>query len=176
MPRTLTREWYIRPGSYKVSDKQSDAVAYIYTSAKGRLGATVFFGKQSKPVADYVYRTAEERAKRVGEMFAGRKASIEAAKQRREAGPSSRTVRNAMLKKALEAKYGRGRVSVTGGKGTAYGWTEVRFKFAQPKGITWGNTQHEIVALAKAAGVKIGTYDSGDYGAGYQLSLSWGVD
>ena len=80
---TFDRTFYIPQHSSKVSDKQSDAVAYIYTTARGRFGAAVFFGKQAKPVANYTYRTAEERAKRVAEMFAGRKASVTATKERR---------------------------------------------------------------------------------------------
>lgn len=71
----LTREFYIPKGSVKVADKLSDAIAYLSINSKGKPRATVFFGKQSKPVADYYYTDESSRAKRVGEMFTIRRAA-----------------------------------------------------------------------------------------------------
>jgi hypothetical protein len=78
------REFYIRKGSVKVADKLSDAVAYLYTSIRGKPSATVFFGKQSKPVADYCFRSDDERTKHVTELFHRRRAHAEKVKANRE--------------------------------------------------------------------------------------------
>jgi len=75
-PRGLTREFYIPAKSIKITDKASDAVAYIYTTARNLFGAAVFFGKQAKPVAHYTYRTAEKRETAVRDLFKSRQESI----------------------------------------------------------------------------------------------------
>lgn len=46
----MTREFYIPKGAVKVADKQSDAVAYLYSTPAGQPAVRVFYGKQSKPV------------------------------------------------------------------------------------------------------------------------------
>ena len=80
---------YIEPGSIKVSDKRSDAVAYLYTSVKnGRAGAQVFFGKQSRPVLWANYKDEASRNKAVAQMFEGRQrhtASIKGYRDERNA-------------------------------------------------------------------------------------------
>lgn len=64
---------YIEPGSTKVRDKLSDAIAYLYASPKsGRPGAQVFFGKQSRPVLWANYKDAASRDKAVAQMFESR--------------------------------------------------------------------------------------------------------
>lgn len=70
MRNAFPREFYIPNGSVKVSDKLSDAVAYLYTNLKGAPCAAVFFGKQSKPVTQYRYRSEAEREKCVARSFA----------------------------------------------------------------------------------------------------------
>lgn len=69
----LPRESYIPKGAIKVADKQSDALAYLSTNSKGKPRATVFFGKQAKPVADFWYRDEARRAKSVAERFEQRR-------------------------------------------------------------------------------------------------------
>jgi hypothetical protein len=49
---------YIPKGSAKVADKHSDAVAYV-SESNGAYYAVVYYGEQSKPIANYRYRTAE---------------------------------------------------------------------------------------------------------------------
>jgi hypothetical protein len=75
---------FIPKGAVKVADKNSDAVAYLYgRPSDGQPCAKVFYGKQSKPVLNAVFGsspnyTAEAyRAKRIGELFAGRQATLE---------------------------------------------------------------------------------------------------
>jgi hypothetical protein len=70
----LPREAFIPKGAIKVSDKRSDAVAYLCTNSKGKPRATVFFGKQAKPVADYWFADEARREKRVRELFESRQA------------------------------------------------------------------------------------------------------
>jgi hypothetical protein len=69
----LPREFYIPKGAMKVSDKLSDAVAYVSINRNGKPGAVVFYGKQAKPVADYYYLTETERAEAVQKLFANRR-------------------------------------------------------------------------------------------------------
>lgn len=72
----LPRESYIPKGAIKVADKLSDAVAYLRVNSKGKPSATVFFGKQSKPVANYWYRDEAQREKAVRELFESRQARM----------------------------------------------------------------------------------------------------
>jgi hypothetical protein len=77
---TFTREEYVKyqlpPGALKVSDKLSDAVAYLYerSTPKGpRPCGCVFFGKQAKPAARYAYRDEAERERSITQLFASRR-------------------------------------------------------------------------------------------------------
>lgn len=70
MRTQLPRELFIPKGARKVTHKHSQAVAYIYTDSRGRPCARLFYGRQSKPVWSYYFRTEEERARRVERGFA----------------------------------------------------------------------------------------------------------
>lgn len=70
------RESFIPLGSVKIADKHSDAVAYVYTNARGRPCASVFFGKQAKPVLACYYRDEAAREAGVRRCFEGRRASL----------------------------------------------------------------------------------------------------
>lgn len=74
MRTRLTRDFYIPAGATKVQDRQSDAVAYLFTNSRGKPAACVFYGKQSKPVAQYWFRTEAERERSVTRYFEGRRA------------------------------------------------------------------------------------------------------
>lgn len=63
------REFYIPKGSVCIRDKQSDAVAYIYTTERWKFGAAVFFGKQAKPYCHYTYQTEAKREAEVARLF-----------------------------------------------------------------------------------------------------------
>lgn len=81
------REYYIPKGATKVSDKKSDAIAYLYParSAKnvGKVGAAIFFGKQAKPVANYIYRDEARRAAAITEAFESRRKALAYKKESR---------------------------------------------------------------------------------------------
>lgn len=62
---------FIPPGSLKISDKKSDAVAYHY-QARNKFLTCVYFGNQSKPVAHYSYGNAAARDKSTASCFAQR--------------------------------------------------------------------------------------------------------
>lgn len=84
MPKmTPSREFYIPQGAVKVADKQSDAVAYLYTASQGSPCARVFYGKQSKPVASYRYRSDAERERNVRALFEGRRSWLSRIAERR---------------------------------------------------------------------------------------------
>lgn len=67
------REFHVPKGAVKICDKLSDAVAYLHDNRDGKPCAMVFFGKQSKPIANYRYRTADEREKAVTRCFEARR-------------------------------------------------------------------------------------------------------
>jgi hypothetical protein len=73
---------YIPKGSAKVANKHSDAVAYV-SESNGAYYAVVYYGEQSKPVANYRYRTAERRAEHVAQLFAARQAHAAALAKRK---------------------------------------------------------------------------------------------
>ena len=85
--------------------------------------------------------------------------------------------RNRLIKKILTAKYGKGKVTVRGSTGTAYGWVTVRIDFA-PKNID-DRRDHEtaIWKLFDENKIEIGTYgyDSpgSDYGHGRKIHLDF---
>jgi hypothetical protein len=81
---TFTRDFYVPAGSVKVADKASDAVAYVYTTALGKAGAAIFFGKQAKPVSHFTYRDAARRDEAVKSAFASRAKSMAFKAERQE--------------------------------------------------------------------------------------------
>jgi hypothetical protein len=175
MKISLPRELYIPKSAQKVSDKHSDAVAYLYRCTglrDGKPAAMIFYGQQSKPVANFRYSTEAAREKSIADYFNRRRDHQQRVRDNRQS-PSSIAVRNAALKRLLEEKHGKGKVRVTGDRGTATGWIRVKFLFPRPKGVSYGTAQHEIVELAKAHGLRIYSYDSGDYGSGYELAVDW---
>lgn len=65
----MPREFYIPKGATKVTDKLSDAVAYIYTTKNEKPGAVVFSGKADKPAWKFYFRDETSRERRVREFF-----------------------------------------------------------------------------------------------------------
>ena len=76
MFRRLQPTRYIPKGARKVTDRKSDAVAYVYTNGRGRPAVLVYYGKQTKPVAHYNYRDMVELEKSVRRYFEGRQAHV----------------------------------------------------------------------------------------------------
>ena len=71
------REAIIPKGAMKISDKRSDAVAYLYScrntgQSNGLPAMMVFYGEQSKPVAKYFYRDDAQREAAVKRLFEAR--------------------------------------------------------------------------------------------------------
>jgi hypothetical protein len=83
----MPREFYIPKGSSKVADKLSDAVAYLYPARSeknaGKVGATIFYGKQAKPISNYIYRDEARRTAAVGLAFESRRKSLAFKSERR---------------------------------------------------------------------------------------------
>lgn len=67
----------IPKNSIKVSDKKSDAVAYIYTNVRGEPAAKIYYGRQSKPVAHHYFRTEALRSACIVKMFNARQMRAE---------------------------------------------------------------------------------------------------
>lgn len=62
---------FVPKGSIKINDKHSDAVAYLYE----RLGhpcVMIYVGKQTKPIANYRFKSNQAREKTIRETFAAR--------------------------------------------------------------------------------------------------------
>lgn len=70
------RESLIPKGALKVSDKLSDAVAYLYPSdsgrSRGKPAMMVFYGQQSKPIAVFYYNDDTQREAAVKRYFDAR--------------------------------------------------------------------------------------------------------
>ena len=71
------RESLIPSGAIKVSDKLSDAVAYLYPcrnagNTNGLPAAMIFYGEQSKPVGKFYFRNATEREAHIQRHFEAR--------------------------------------------------------------------------------------------------------
>ncbi len=167
----LSREFYIPKGSIKVSDKQSDAIAYIYNNASGRPAACLFLGKQAKPVSQYYYSSEAKREESITKAFENYRAHKARVAENRKS-PSSMAVRNRAIKDLLESRYGKGNVKVTGNRGTAYGWVDVEIKAPWPEGYH-SNASATVTKMLLDAGIHIGRYDSADYGSGYEIHVSF---
>jgi hypothetical protein len=66
------RESLIPKGAQKISDKLSDAVAYLYPAGNGKPAMMVFYGKQAKPVARFFYVDEASREAAVKRYFDAR--------------------------------------------------------------------------------------------------------
>lgn len=85
--------------------------------------------------------------------------------------------RNRNLKKVLEQAFGRGKVTVRGSRGTAYGWVSVRIAYAPRNNREATELRSQVNALISAAKITIDTYgydDPGsDYGHGRKINISF---
>lgn len=70
---TMPRESYIPAGAVESADTESDAIAFTYETA-GALCALAFHGKAAKPDWHYRFKTEEQRASKISEHFASRRA------------------------------------------------------------------------------------------------------
>jgi hypothetical protein len=166
------REFHIPQGSVKVADRHSDAVAYISATDAGFPRAVIFYGKQNKPVANFRYSNEAAREKSVREYFEKRQERARYMAERR-GSPSDTALRNRKIKRVLEAKFGRGKVRVTGERGTAYGWVRVVIIGDRPQGQEYRDARGEVIRLIQEAGITLGYYDSADYGAGHEIAIDW---
>jgi hypothetical protein len=72
----LTREMQIGTKEFfVVKDKESDAVAYVYTSKNGKPAAAVFYGKSNKPVSRFYYANDHMREVAITRSFESRRIS-----------------------------------------------------------------------------------------------------
>ena len=171
-----TRDSFIPEGAVALVHEHSSAVAYTYTDVCGRFYAVAFSGRRNRPDWHFSFKTEEARSRKIAEHFA-RCAALEQAKiERRSQGPSEVAQRNAAIKKLLEAQYGKGKVSVTGDRGTAYGWVRVRINAPHPADKRPSEAHDEVVQLILNAGIKLYRYDSADYGSGYEISVTFSQD
>jgi len=72
----LPREMQVPKQAIKVADKQSDAVAFVYTNRVGQLCARVFYGKCNKAIIACYFRDAGQREKSIKVAFESRRAYL----------------------------------------------------------------------------------------------------
>lgn len=82
MPATstapATRAPYIPRNTVAVPDPHSDAVIYVGRTPKGAPIAAAFFGKQSKPAWNYIFKTQAQLEAEVARTLTGRRAALAA--------------------------------------------------------------------------------------------------
>lgn len=70
--------------------------------------------------------------------------------------------RNRAIKRVLVERFGRGNVSVTGSRGTAYGWVRVFVNVTPRDREHWRELYSEVHALISKAGIPLSTYYADD--------------
>ncbi len=75
--------------------------------------------------------------------------------------------RNRQIKKVLEQAFGRGKVTVRGSRGTAYGWVTVNIDYAPRSRDEERELTAKVWQLFAAAKIEIGTFGYDDPGADY---------
>lgn len=86
---------------------------------------------------------------------------------------------NRDIKRVLTNAFGKGKVSVRGDRGTAYGWVNVKIDWTPRDADQASEMRGHVMSLLAKAGLlgRVGTYgydDPGsDYGYGNRLSLSF---
>ncbi len=89
----------------------------------------------------------------------------------------STATRNRALKTILTAAFAPHKVSVTGSRGTAYGWVTVKIGYSPRNNREAGELRQKVHQLIKAGNIEIGTYgydDPGsDYGHGSTINISF---
>ena len=85
--------------------------------------------------------------------------------------------RNRAIKKLLEQAFGRGKVTVKGSRGTAYGWVRVHIAYSPRNNREAQELRSEVSRLIKVGKIEIGTYgydDPGsDYGYGQTINIGF---
>jgi len=81
---TARRQYYIPAGALKIADKQSSAVACLYTSKTGAPAAVLFSGRRGKPDGRFRYGSESRRANAVEQHFINIRASENRRAKRRE--------------------------------------------------------------------------------------------
>jgi hypothetical protein len=84
--------------------------------------------------------------------------------------------RNRNLKKVLEQAFGKGKVSVTGSRGTAYGWVKAHIHYSPRNQREAQELRSHVHALIKAAKIEIGTYGYDDPGSDYGYGSKINID
>jgi hypothetical protein len=74
--------------------------------------------------------------------------------------------RNRAIKTLLETAYGKGKVRVTGKKGTSYGWVSV----AIDEGASPTNNLSNVIQRLLDGGIELGTYE-GIFGPAYEIHV-----
>src|SRR5260221_10773496 len=84
--------------------------------------------------------------------------------------------RNRAIKKVLEQAFGRGKVTVRGSRGTAYGWVTVHIAYAPRDENEHRELKSKVWDLLNAKQIEIGTYGYDDPGSDYGHGSKMHID
>jgi len=78
----IERTRFIPAGAIKVSAKDSDTIAYLFTTPRGNPAAVVYVGKGTKPYSHYSYRSEARREADLRAIFEGQAKRTQAKAER----------------------------------------------------------------------------------------------
>jgi hypothetical protein len=165
MRLTSSREFFIpneRQGRTNIQTQtEGDVVVYTYEclpkNGRMQLAGMGFHGKQAKPDWHFTFGNEESRARHIARYLSDRAERARLIAERRGT-PSDTAVRNRAIKAVCEQRFGKGNVSVTGSRGTAYGWVNVKIDYPTKDWHHARELSGEVMKLIRAAGIKLGTY------------------
>ncbi len=99
-----SREWYTPKGSRKITAKDCNATAYLFTAANGNPAAVIFLGNAQKPTKRHWYRTEQQREKHIKHLFDSQRSREESRKQRQ--AERSNAVRGLEVGDILRSSWG----------------------------------------------------------------------
>lgn len=139
MYRRLPPTRYVPKNSVKVSDKKSDAVAYLYENSRGKPTMVVYYGKQNSPVFHYSYPTVEKRDAAVAQAFT-----------RRQEALASKAEYTA--KRVAENKAARGKVQIGDIFRTSWGYDQTNVEFFEVVDVKGAYCTVREIASASVGG------------------------
>lgn len=107
--KSATVARFIPHGATKVSDKQTDAVVYVFDNSRGKPAAIGYAGKATKATFHYSFMSTASREKHVREFFAGQRARL-ASKAETKAKRTS--TNNLVLGDILKSEWGYDQTNV----------------------------------------------------------------
>lgn len=84
--------------------------------------------------------------------------------------------RNRQIKKIIEQAFGKGKVTVKGSRGTAYGWVRVKIAYSPRNWQESQDLHYQVMKLIDAAKIQIDTYGYDDPGSDYGFGKTINIE